>query len=229
VTEQTRLPVPDPKRVVKEGYDRIAERYLQWASRTGVEVQARYLGLVLDALPAGAPVLDLGCGAGGTTTRTLAGRFRLTGVDISGRSIALARRNVPQGRFLRADMTRLTMPPATFDAVVAFYSIIHVPRSEHAALLANVATWLRPGGLFVASFGTHDSETGYEDDWLGTAMYWSGYEPDVELRIVEAAGLSIDRAAIETIDEDGQPASFLWVVAHACGSARHNQATHVVL
>ena len=228
IPQKPRPPVLDPKRIVEEGYDRIAERLLEWTGRTGAEVRARYLGMVLDALPAGAAVLDLGCGAGGTATRILAGRFRLTGVDLSARSITLARRTVPDALFLRADMTRLTIAPATFDAVVAFYSIIHVPRAEHAALFANVAAWLRPGGLFVASFGTRDTEAGYEDEWLGTPMYWSGYKPKVELRLVEGAGLAVDRAAIETIDEDGQPTSFLWVVARASGTRRQNEATRVI-
>jgi SAM-dependent methyltransferase len=99
-----RRPVLDPRRIVEEGYDRIAERHLAWASRIGVEVRTRYLGMVFDTISAGAAVLDLGCGAGGPVTRTLAGRYRLTGVDLSARSIALARRNVPEGQFFRADM-----------------------------------------------------------------------------------------------------------------------------
>lgn len=42
------------------------------------------------ALPEGARVLELGCGSGNITTRRLAERFIVTGMDISARQIELA-------------------------------------------------------------------------------------------------------------------------------------------
>ena len=45
--------------------------------------------------------------------------------------LAIARENAPRARFVRADMTEVDFAPESFDAVVAFYSIIHVPRDEH--------------------------------------------------------------------------------------------------
>jgi SAM-dependent methyltransferase len=205
--------VQDPKRIVEEGYDRIVDRYAEWSSQVGADTRARYLGIILDALSPGADVLELGCGPGGPTTCELAARFRLTAVDISGGCVARARVEVPGARFIHCDMTRLDLPFSSWDAIVAFYSILHVPRDEHAALFSSFAAWLRPGGLLVASFGARDSDAGYEPDWLGTPMYWSGHEPEVEREMIRAAGFAIERAAIETIDEDGQPTPFLWVVA----------------
>jgi SAM-dependent methyltransferase len=203
----------DPKRIVEEGYDRIAERHAEWASRTRTEERTRYVTLLLSLLRPGVALLELGCGAGNRTTQELAPRFRLIGVDLSAHSVALARRNVPGAEFIHADMTQINFPPDSFHAIIAFYSIIHVPRAEHAALLGRVASWLRPGGFFVATLGVADTELGFEAGWLGTPMYWSAYDPDTGRRLVEAAGLVVDRAAIETADEDGQPVSFLWVVA----------------
>ncbi len=86
------------------------------------------------------------------------------------RQVSLARKNVPNATFLQADMTTLDFQPASFDAIAAFYSIIHVPRSEHAQLLGSISAWLRPGGLFVASMGASSTETGFEQDWLGAPM-----------------------------------------------------------
>jgi len=161
----------DPKRIVREGYDRIAERYAAWAAGGRADERARYAAVLLDGLPEGAAVLELGCGAGGPTTRALAARFTLTGVDLSERSVALARENIPRATFVRGDMTALDFPPAGFDGVAAFFSIIHVPREEQSGLLGKVAKWLRPGGLFVASFGVSGTAAGHEDDWLGAPMY----------------------------------------------------------
>lgn len=203
----------DPKRIVEQGYDRIAERHAEWAGRTRVEERERYARLLFEVLPADARVLELGCGVGVPTTRRLAERFRVTAVDLSARHVALARENVPGAEVVRADMASLELPPASFDAVAAFYSIIHVPREEHAELFRRIAGWLRPGGVMLAALGTRDVGAGYEADWLGAPMYWSSHEPRVELRNVEAAGLAVERAEVETAEEDGQPVSFLWVLA----------------
>ena len=46
----------DPKQVVEEGYDRIAERYLEWARTGRAEERARYTSVLLDELPRGARV-----------------------------------------------------------------------------------------------------------------------------------------------------------------------------
>jgi hypothetical protein len=54
----------DPKQIVADGYDRVAERHAAWASNIRVDEREYYTALILAELPAGAAVLDLGCGAG---------------------------------------------------------------------------------------------------------------------------------------------------------------------
>ena len=203
----------EPKQVVAQGYDRIGERYAAWSGGSGDDPRERHLALLIERLPAGAAVLDLGCGAGGSATRRLAERFAVTGVDISGRSIALARRQVPGARFLHADMAALDLPPASFDAVAAFYAVTHVPREEHAALLRGIARWLRPGGLLVATMGVAAAAGAVEPDWLGVPMYFSHHDAGTNRRLVQAAGLALLSARVETTDEDGVLVPFLWVVA----------------
>jgi SAM-dependent methyltransferase len=203
----------DPKRVVEEGYDQVAERYLEWSGTARVEERARYTAVLLDGLPPGAEVLDLGCGAGVPTTRQLAQRFNVTGVDISARQIALARQNVPGAQFVHADVTQLDYAPGSFDGVAAFYSIIHVPRQEQQELLQDIASWLRPGGLLVAAFGTQSGKVELAEDFLGAPMYWSGFDSATNERMVEATGLRIVSAQEETAPEFFQPVTFLWIVA----------------
>lgn len=203
----------DPKRIVADGYDRIAERYVEGTRQVRVAEREHYTALVLSALPAGAAVLELGCGTGIPTTKRLAERFRLTGVDLSPRHIQLARRNVPQATFIQGDMTTVEISPASFDGVVAFYSMTHVPRNEHAKLLRSIMGWLRPGGLLVAAMGAADTEDMVEDDWLGAPMYFSHYDSETNRRLVAEAGFQIVSAQEETAEEDGKPCTFLWVVA----------------
>ena len=203
----------DPKAIVARGYDMIAERYLAWSATVRVAERERYTRLLLDAFSAGASVLELGCGAGIPTTTRLAARFAVTGIDLSPRQIALARQNVPGATFHVGDMTALSFPIATFDAVCAFYAITHVPREEHAGLLAKIAAWLRPGGLFVASFSNDGGIGMIEDDWLGAPTYFSGYDGETNRRLVQQAGLVIEHAQAEADHEFGRPTTFLWIVA----------------
>jgi SAM-dependent methyltransferase len=81
---------------------------------------------------------------------------------------------------------------ATFDAGTAFYSITHVPRDEHGALLRSIAGWLKPGGRFLASFGVTPLN-GWQDDWLGTTMFFSHHGADETRRLVLDAGLLLER------------------------------------
>jgi SAM-dependent methyltransferase len=207
------VPVVERKRIVEQGYDQIAERYAAVAEQERVDERTRYTDLIMRNLSEGADVLELGCGAGGPTTRALAARFNLTGVDLSARSVELARQNVLNATFLHADMTALEFELGCFDSVVAFYSLIHVPREEQPGLLAKITRWLRPGGLFVATMGASSTEDGYEADWLGAPMYWSHFDAATNRRQVEEAGLVIESATLETADEDSALVTFLWVVA----------------
>ncbi|HEX5823195.1 MAG TPA: class I SAM-dependent methyltransferase [Candidatus Limnocylindrales bacterium] len=208
----------DPTRIVAAGYDTMAERYLAWSALRPSPARLRYLALADELIPQTADVLELGCGAGLPMTANLAIGRRLTGVDISAVQIGLARVNVPSATFLVADLSTLDLPPASFDAVVAFYSLTHVPRAGHAGLFGRIRSWLRPGGLFLASLGVEDSPDEVETDWLGVDMFFSHFSARVNRRLVSEAGLVIERAEIATEPEDRHDARFLWVVARAPGT-----------
>lgn len=115
---------------------------------------------------------------------------------------------------IQADLTEIEFPACSFDAVTAFTSLMHVPRDYHGQILRNIAVWLRPGGLFLASLGTRGAAEQWEDDWLGAPMFWSHHEPDHLLELVGSAGLNVERDWYETLEDgiDG-PEAFYWVLA----------------
>jgi SAM-dependent methyltransferase len=209
----------DPKRIVADGYDTIAERYLAWSDLRPSPTRLRYLDLALELIRPGSDVLELGCGAGIPMTAALADGRTVTGVDISETQLEMARRNVPGATFIEADMTTLAFEQASFDAVVAFYSLTHVPRDEGAELIERIRGWLRPGGLFVASMGADDEPGDVEADWLGVDMYFSHFDAKANRRLVARAGFVIDRADVAVEPEDRHDARFLWVVARAPSDA----------
>jgi hypothetical protein len=65
--------------------------------------------------------------------------------------------------------------------------------------------------------GTQASKGGVEEDWLGAPMYWSSYDSETNVRLVRDAGLDIIQAGEETVEEDGEPVTFLWIVARKPG------------
>nr|WP_166640188.1 class I SAM-dependent methyltransferase [Amycolatopsis sp. SID8362] len=184
---------------------------MEWSARIEDDPRMRFLGELTGRLPDGSRVLDLGCGAGVPCTAVLAERHDVVGVDLSATQLELARRNVPGGRFEKGDMTTVSFPDGSFDAVTAFYSVLHVPREEQGALFARIAGWLRPGGWFLAALGCSEAN-GVEADWLGTPMFFSSYAPAVNRRSLEAAGFTLEVDEPVTMQEPEGSARFHWVL-----------------
>ena len=179
-------PGRDYRDLVLGTYDRIAADYNN--GRLAEQADALALTPLIERLPASARVLDLGCGAGVPITQALAGRFDVTGVDFSSARLALARKQVPAARFIEADMMSCELAAASFDAVVSFFAIFHLPREEHGALFSRVHDWLKPGGYLLATLALAD-EAGYtEDDFHGATMYWSNFDLAAYRRLLGACG-----------------------------------------
>ena len=198
----------DDKRRVARGYDAIVDAYLDQFGESSV--RAAKLAEVVTHFAAGTAVLDLGCGAGVPVARELVRLgFEVTGVDASTGQIERARQNVPQARFILGDMASVDFADGAFDAVVAFYAITHLPRAEHDPLIRKIADWLRPGGRFLASFGTVEGD--WSGEWLGTRMFFSHNPPEATKRMVRDAGLVAER--VQVLKQDNEDQSFLWITS----------------
>ena len=199
------------KQTVETGYDKLAPRFGEWAARVDGDPWERFLDELASRLPPGARVLDLGCGNGRKIAR-LAGRFDVTGVDISQEQLRLARAEIPDARFVHADLAELDFPAESYDAVTAFYSVSHVPREEHTALFGKVARWLRPGGLFLASLSANGTDD-WTEEWLGVEMFFSGFDADTNRRLIREVGFVLVVDEVVSMQEPETEASFLWVLA----------------
>ncbi len=206
----------DPTELVAAGYDRVGQQYAELALLAN-DTRERYTDSVLERLADGSNVLDLGCGGGRPTTARLARRFKVTGVELSGVQVGYAREAVPSARIVQADMSRLELEASTFDGVVAFYSIINVPRQRQRALFESILSWLRPGGVMVASLATKGSQTWVEDDFLGAPMYWSSFDAETNVRMLGEAGFELESHEIVTQTFDDESESHLWVIARRPG------------
>jgi len=174
------------KEIVKAGYNTISNAYL--ATRSVDSEDVRLLDELVQRLPRGALVLDAGCGAGVPVTRILSQYFQVVGVDFAEVQIQLARQLIPQVQFVCQDITALTFPDATFDAICSYYAIIHIPRQAHEALLQQFFRLLKPSGLALLCLGADDLEDDIVDDYLGVRMYWSHYDVETNLDLLVACG-----------------------------------------
>lgn len=119
-------------------------------------LQRRYELPLLERLggrPAGARVLEVGCGRGVGTELIFEawGAGEVHAFDLDPEMVALARRRLARygGERLRlwaGDVTAIDAADESFDAVVDFGILHHVPRWQ--AAVAEIARVLRPGGKF---------------------------------------------------------------------------------
>lgn len=116
----------------------------------GRTVASRWLGAVLEHLPAGARILDLGCGCGHEAAAMLASGFDVEPTDGSAAMAAEAERLL--GRPVRVMRFDQLSESAAYDAVWANASLLHVPCAALADVLARVLRALKPGGVHFASY-----------------------------------------------------------------------------
>ena len=202
----------DPKRLVRDGYDRLGDTYRPADHAAPSGSRAWFLGEALARIPSSADVLELGCGPGWDAVVLADGR-RYTGVDISGTMLGLARERVPSGTFIEGDLTAIDLPENGFDAVVSLYVFGHIPAAQHLLAYRRVASWLRPSGVFCASFPLTPGDD-VEDDWLGVPMFFGGIGREATEQGLRDAGFELELSEVrENPDPSGGIESFLWVIA----------------
>ena len=166
--------IEDPKQIVSYGYDLCGSAY----NEARAHDPSPELGLLIEALPSRGRVLDIGCGGGVPVAATLAQYASVVGVDISLAQVEQARSRVPEATIIHGDISEQRFDPSSFDGVVSLYTLFHLPREQHRALLERIAGWLRPGGHLLVTLA-ESAHSGYtEEDFFGATMYWSHFEPE---------------------------------------------------
>ena len=130
-------------------------------------------------------------------TRALAARHRVTGVDISARQLALAESNLVGATFICADIMMQTFPSASYDAIVSYYTLFHLPRTEQRVLIKRISKWLRPGGLLLATVADEDAKGYVESDFFGVRMFWSHFGLREYEHILLSSGFRLLESGVE--------------------------------
>ncbi|MFJ5881675.1 class I SAM-dependent methyltransferase [Kitasatospora cineracea] len=149
-------------------YDGVAELYAnlfrgELATQDVELAQIRRLVEAPAVAGRGLPVGDLGCGPG-EATELLAGLgVRAFGLDLSAGMLAQARLAHPGRAFLRGSLRALPLADGSLGAVLARYSLIHLPPAELPSVLAELHRVLAPGGLLLTGFFAADPQLGDRD------------------------------------------------------------------
>ncbi len=173
--------IVDPKTI--EIYSQEAAKY---ASRDRKERADGFLDPFIGMMPAGAVVLDLGCGAGWAAAVMQERGFDVHALDATPEMAALAQQRLK--RKVRVASFESVDEIAVYDGIWASGALLHVPKAEMPALLGRLANALKPGGLMLATFKSGEGEM---RDKLG--RFYSYYSlPELEALFGAVPGIEVE-------------------------------------
>lgn len=184
------------RNVVRDSYDRMANKYL---SERGRLKTAKYVHQLIKYLPNNSNILDLGCGAGVPVDDILIKTGHMvTGIDISTQQIKLARKNCPRGDYLISDIADLKKGEYSVGAVVCFYTLFHLPRTDHKKMISIMHSFLQKNGMLLITMGDREFEG--EHKMHNEDMWSSQFGTVKNAQLVNAAGFEI---LMNEIDKSG--------------------------
>lgn len=208
-----------------ETYDTLGTAYE--TAFDNVPAQVKSLQWLISRLTPSSKVLDLGSGTGRPTAAMLVeAGHQVTGLDISPVMIEAARERVPGATFELGD-ARTYQPReeewAKLDGVTAFFTFIAgVLHDDIRSLPVRVASWLKPGGLFVSGWFCPPGlrVENHETKWMGKDVTVSVLPQEEVVKEIERAGFEV----AEKIEETYLPRA---VEAEICGPDEVLEEPHV--
>lgn len=135
-------------------------------------------------------MLDLGCGPGWDTARLAHLGARPIGGDLSAAMLDLARAETERP-LVQLNMGSLPFRTGSFAGVWCIASLLHVPKAEAPAALAEMRRVLRPDGLLALAVQEGDGEEwngGYVE---GVLRFFARYSADEVAGLLESAGFRV--------------------------------------
>jgi SAM-dependent methyltransferase len=198
--------VTDPVTETRATYDQIAATFHERTSRHYAHLDT-HVAWFVDALTAGAYIVDIGCGPGRDTASLRSAGFTVTGFDLSE---AQLRAGGITG-LVQADMRALPVRDSTVDGVWCQAALLHLPRDLAPLAVGEMARVARPGGPLLLTVAEGDFE-GFQS----TEKYdnqdlrrWFTYHRERELSaLLTDAGFTVDSTHRHTTNRD-------WLTVHA--------------
>lgn len=106
---------------------------------------------LFESLPAGAAILDVGCGTGEHLKRALGHGLKPSGVEPAPAMLKAAEANVPDAHVMDGVATRLPFDDTQFDAVIMIEVLRYLDRTDIERALKEARRVLRPGGKLLVT------------------------------------------------------------------------------
>jgi len=116
-------------KLASEFYDKIIGLHSREFNCKNIQYR-HWLDILASKLAKGGAVLDLGCGNGRAVKYFVDRGFRGVGIDISDKMLEMAKKHVPEGKFFKNEFTEIEFGPNSFDAVVSFFALNHIPKNQ---------------------------------------------------------------------------------------------------
>jgi ubiquinone/menaquinone biosynthesis C-methylase UbiE len=146
----------------------------------------------------GAVMLDLGCGTGSAGSYLRVHGARVVGLDLSFGMLTSCGSAQHPFPVCQGDMRCLPFPDGVFGAIVAYYSIQHVPRRELHTVLSEAARVLGPHRTLLLSTHLGDGEV-LTDQFLGHHIAATGgtlYSRNDITEQVSSSGFVVEQTEI---------------------------------
>jgi SAM-dependent methyltransferase len=169
VEDRRAAEMADLERYYDASADRIAEEWY------GNEILMPTHRDFMTLLPSDPRILDFGCGPGYEAMRLHALGADVVGIDMSSKSIEIARRNNPECNFMKMDFYAIDHRIGRFDGVLASGSLIHVPPDRMPGVLASIRNLLLPEGALAALIRDGNGPIVRQPVVDGRAMEWIAY------------------------------------------------------
>ncbi|MBN2052900.1 class I SAM-dependent methyltransferase [Candidatus Woesearchaeota archaeon] len=184
-------------KLAEEFYDKIIKlhhkefhyEYLQYV---------KWLDLLASKLSKEAVVLDLGCGNGRALKYFVDKGFQGIGIDISDKMLKLARKYVPKARFYKKEFTQINFNPNSIDAVISFFALNHIPKTEFKKTMNICKKILKKYGILLLGMVKGESE-GLFKGFYGKKMelYGAGYSMSEIIKVLKLSKFRILKTGIE--------------------------------
>lgn len=180
----------DENQIAVLTYDKIAQIYTDKYFDDKTDIP--FIDKFISYLPKGCRILDVGSGPGEFAKYLLEKGFIVEGIDLSDEMLGIAQQKVPEAKFTKMDMRRLTFHEESFNGLLVAYSLIHIPSSDLSDTLKGFYRLLKQNGhiLLITQRGKADQlvDEGFKPD---EKMFFNFFTIERLNRILEAARFKV--------------------------------------
>lgn len=173
------------KKEIKKAYDKISDQY----NKNSKSQEDYLIEKFISNISKGDLILDAGCGARPFNTKNTT----TVGLDISRKQLSKTK-NI--SNLVQADISNVPFDSHTFDGLVAYHSLIHIPINQHKKACREFYRVLKNGSYGIITEG-QNTWCGKNPNWLGTGnkMLWEIAGKDKTKQQLEDVGFKIKEIA----------------------------------